>query len=324
MSSLKDGAETIVEQCLNIQHDESVLILNDGNDQDLIDALTGYLNENGYSFVLEEYPEPENHGEEPPAEIADKMKKYDVVIAPTLKSLSHTDARISACEAGARVATLPTITKEIWNTSLQADYGEVERITGEAYSILQDTSEIRIKTPSGTDLTLKIDIDHFHRDTGIIQHSGDFGNLPAGEADGGVVDANGVLVIDHFPFAPEGTKVEIRNAKAVSVEHEGEESSELAEAFEEYEGARNVAEFGFGTNPKATLIGNVLQDEKVLGTIHIAFGDNTSYIPEGHERHQPCEIHWDTICESPTVWFDDRKVLDEGERPHLFPLRSPQ
>ncbi len=313
MSSLTDGAETIVEQCLNIGKDADVLVLNDGNDQDLLDALTGYLDDNGYSFELLEYDEPEKHGEEPPENVAEKMKSVDVVIAPTLKSLSHTKARVEACENGTRVATLPGITREIWDTSLQADYNEVERITAEAYEILQDTSEIRIKTPSGTDLNLEVDIEFFHQDTGMIHDAGGFGNLPAGETDGGVVDANGVLVTDHFPFAPEGTKVEISDAKAVSVEHVDDEESELAEAFEEYEGARNVAEFGFGTNPTATLIGNVLQDEKVLGTIHIAFGDNTSYIPEGHERHQPCEIHWDTICESPTVWFDDQKVLNEGE-----------
>lgn len=313
MASLDSGAETIIEQCLNIQKDESVLVLNDGNDADLINALTRFLQDGGYNFELLEYQEPENHGEEPPQNVADKMKEVDVVIAPTLKSLSHTEARVEACEEDTRVATLPTITKEIWNTSLQADYGDVERITQKAYDLLEDTSEIRIKTPSGTDLTLQVDIEFFHQDTGIIHEPGDFGNLPAGEADGGVLDANGVLVTDHFPFAPSGTKVEIKDAEAVSVEHVDNEESELAKGFEEYEGARNVAEFGFGTNPEATLIGNVLQDEKVLGTIHIAFGDNTSYIPEGHERHQPCEVHWDTICESPTVWFDDEKVLDEGE-----------
>ncbi|MFQ3308528.1 MAG: leucyl aminopeptidase (aminopeptidase T) [Candidatus Nanohaloarchaea archaeon] len=313
MSSLDSGARTIVEQCLNIQKDESVLVLNDGNDADLINTLTRFLQQNDYDYTLKEYPEPENHGEEPPQEIAEAMKNYDVVIAPTLKSLSHTEARIKACESGSRVATLPTITKEIWNTSLQADYKEVERITKKAYELLEDTSEVRIKTPSGTDLTLEVNIEFFHKDTGIIQEPGDFGNLPAGEADGGVVDANGMLVTDHFPFAPAGTKVEIKDAEAVSVEHVDEEVSELAEAFEEYEGAKNVAEFGFGTNPKATLIGNVLQDEKVLGTIHVAFGDNSSYIPEEHERRQSCEIHWDTICESPTVWFDDQKVLDQGK-----------
>jgi len=90
-----------------------------------------------------------------------------------------------------------------------------------------------------------------------------------------------------------------------------ESSSELSEAFENIEGSRTVAEFGFGTNPEAKLIGNILQDEKVLGTVHIAFGDNSSYI-NGEKRNQ-CEIHWDTVCENPTVFFDGEKVLDNGE-----------
>jgi len=88
-------------------------------------------------------------------------------------------------------------------------------------------------------------------------------------------------------------------------------NSELSEAFKKIEGARNLAEFGFGTNPEAKLIGNVLQDEKVLGTVHIAFGDNTSYVSDSNSNK--CSIHWDTISESPTVWFDGKKVLDNGE-----------
>lgn len=310
--SLRKGAETVVHQCLNIQEDERVLVVNDGNDQDLIDVLLEVVDETTYESDYIEYPEPDNHGEEPPENVADAMKRADVVIAPTLKSLTHTDARRDACDAGTRVATMPTITKEIWNTSLQADYHEVKEISEKVYSMLEDTSEVRITTPSGTDLRFEINIDYYHTDTGIIHNPGDFGNLPAGEADGGVVSAEGVLVTDHFPFAPEGTRVEIEDNKAVSVEHPGNSTSELSEAFSTVDGSRNVAEFGFGTNPAATLIGNVLQDEKVLGTVHIAFGDNSSYIKEG-ERKVNCDIHWDTVCESPTVWFDDTKVLNRGE-----------
>jgi leucyl aminopeptidase (aminopeptidase T) len=311
--SLRAGAETIVNQCMKIQPDEHVLVVNDGNDQDLIDALLEVLEDEAGSTEYVEYEEPENHGDEPPERVSEAMRKADAVIAPTKKSLTHTNARRDACDAGVRVATLPGINKKIWNTSLQADYQEVKRISEKVYSMLEDTDEVRIKTPSGTDLRFEIDIDLYHTDTGIIDQDGNFGNLPAGEADGGVLNASGTLVIDHFPFAPEGTEVEIEDSEAVAIRHPDNEGSELSAAFSDIDGARNVAEFGFGTNPEATLIGNVLQDEKVLGTVHIAFGDNSSYMPDGHERKVECEIHWDTVCESPTVWFDDRKVLDSGE-----------
>lgn len=311
--SLRNGAETICDQCLKIENDEHVLVVNDGNDQDLIDILLEVAEDEAGSVEYMEYEEPENHGDEPPQRVSGAMSKADVVIAPTKKSLTHTDARRDACDAGARVATLPGITKEIWNSSLQADYSEVERISEKVYSMLEETDEVRIKTPSGTDLRFEIDIDLYHTDTGMIDETGNFGNLPAGEADGGVINAEGILVADHFPFAPEGTRVEIEDSEAIAIEHPENKSSDLSEAFSTIEGSRNVAEFGFGTNPEATLIGNVLQDEKVLGTVHIAFGDNSSYMPDGHERKVNCEIHWDTVCESPTVWFDDRKVLDNGE-----------
>ncbi len=308
---LLEGAETVVTQCLDISRDENVLILNDGNDQDLLDALMEKAQESAGLVAYKEYEEPENHGEEPPEEVADAMKDFDVVIAPTKKSISHTDARTEACESGARVTTMPGINKEIWNSSLKADYEQVAYISEKVYELLEDTDEVRITTPSGTDLKLDIDIDYFHTDTGLIHEPGEFGNLPAGEADGGAVNARGKLVIDHFPFAPEGTEVEIKDNEAVAVRHTEADESELSEAFEEIEGARTLAEFGFGTNEEATFIGNVLQDEKVLGTVHIAFGDNTSYITD--EGANPCKIHWDTICDSPTVFFDDKKVLDQGD-----------
>jgi len=63
-----------------------------------------------------------------------------------------------------------------------------------------------------------------------------------------------------------------------------EESSRLQQAFEKHPCSMKMAEFGFGTNPEATLIGNTLQDEKVLGTVHFAFGDNTSYVDSDDER----------------------------------------
>lgn len=307
--SLEDGARTVIDQCLDVKPDETVLVLNDGNDEDIIEALLDAARDKAAIVALKEYEEPENHGEEPPKEIAEAMKDFDVVIAPTKKSLSHTNARTEACASGSRVATMPGINKEIWNSSLQADYERVAEISEKVYDLMEDTDTVRITTPSGTDIEFSINIDYYHTDTGLIHESGEFGNLPAGEADGGVTDVNGTLVTDHFPFAPSGTEIEIKDNKAAAVKQD--EESELSQAFDNIEGARTVAEFGFGTNPEATLIGNVLQDEKVLGTVHIAFGDNTSYIT-GEGANQ-CDIHWDTVCESPTVYFDGEKVLDDGE-----------
>lgn len=312
--SLREGAETIINQSLDVKDDESVLVLNDANDEELIESLLDVLVDRDIEHKLINYEEPESEGAEPPEPVARKMRNFDVVIAPTMKSISHTDARKDANKAGTRVATLPTVNKEIWKTSLQADYKKVKEITEKAYRLLEETNEVRIQTPSGTDLKFDIEIETYHNDTGIIQEEGAFGNLPAGEPNGYPTNINGTLVLDHFTFSPSAKKVEIKNGEVIALENmEGENSSELEKAFEQHPCSKKIAEFGFGTNPEAKLIGKTIQDEKVLGTVHIAFGDNCSYVKEEDERRNPCPIHWDSVCENPTVYFDDKLILDEGE-----------
>ena len=70
----------------------------------------------------------------------------------------------------------------------------------------------------------------------------------------------------------------------------------------------NLAEFGIGTNPKAKLIGNVLEDEKVLGTCHIALGDNSTF-----GGRVNAGIHVDGIIKHPTIKLDGKIVMREGE-----------
>ena len=72
--------------------------------------------------------------------------------------------------------------------------------------------------------------------------------------------------------------------------------------------ARNLAEFGIGTNPNARLIGNVLEDEKVLGTCHIALGDNSTF--GGKVR---AGIHVDGIFLRPTVELDGKIIMKKGK-----------
>ena len=309
---LREGAETVVQQCLKISEDEKVVVVNDGNDQDLIDALVEVVSEVTDDSELVEYEELETSGMEPPEFVAEAMKNADVFIAPTKKSISHTNARSKANENGARGATMPTVTKEVWKGALTADYDEIKEISEKAGELLRNADTARIVTESGTDLKLSIP-EKVEEDTGIIHSPGDFSNLPAGEAYSGVLEAEGKLVIDHDAITNDdatGAVIEVKGDEIVSVESPGDH---MEEAFETVENAKNIAEFGFGTNPKATLIGNVLQDEKVLGTVHVAFGDNTFCFPEDHPRHKEAGIHWDFVCREPTVYFDDQKVLDKGE-----------
>ena len=82
----------------------------------------------------------------------------------------------------------------------------------------------------------------------------------------------------------------------------------LPKKFSIVKNARNIAEFGIGVNEKAILSGVVLEEEKMLGTCHIALGSNFTF--GGNVR---ADIHWDTILIQPTIYFDNEKVMDSGE-----------
>jgi leucyl aminopeptidase (aminopeptidase T) len=69
-----------------------------------------------------------------------------------------------------------------------------------------------------------------------------------------------------------------------------------------------VAEFGFGTNYKAQLCGEILEDEKVFGTIHIAFGNNVSM-----GGNITVASHLDGLIKNPDVYFDNVAVMKKGK-----------
>ena len=71
--------------------------------------------------------------------------------------------------------------------------------------------------------------------------------------------------------------------------------------------ARNIAEFGIGTNDSAKLSGILLEDEKVLGTVHIALGNN---ITMGGSVNVP--LHLDGVIKKPTVYLDNKIIMKNG------------
>ena len=73
------------------------------------------------------------------------------------------------------------------------------------------------------------------------------------------------------------------------------------------ENGRFVAELGIGTNPAAAIVGLILEDEKVEGTIHLAFGTST-----GIGGQNTASVHIDGLVLEPTVELDGRTIMREG------------
>ncbi|MFP4174884.1 MAG: aminopeptidase [Halobacteriales archaeon] len=304
---MEQSARAAVEDCMAVSEEETVLVVTDKERREIGRALQEASERVADETVYAEIAVDENHGAEPPAPVASAMRSSDVVFAATTRSLTHTDARIRACEAGARVATLPSITREIMEGAMRANYNEVAENAAALLDELGDSDEVRIETDAGTDLTLRIGDRDWHPDDGICHEPGCVTNLPAGEVYVAPTTGNGTLVIDGslagFGVVDEPVRVEFKDGRATSVSHEG--LREMMDAVGDC--GRNLAELGVGVNPTATLIGNVLQDEKVRGTVHVAVGDSS-----GFGGDVECDLHIDGVVKSPRLYADEERVELDG------------
>lgn len=312
VNGLLRGARVAVGTCLRVKRGERVLVVTDPPRLRIGRAFIKAAQEAGAKTVLVCIPVGKRHGEEPPKVVATAMRLSDVVIAPTTFSFSHTRARLQATKAGARIVTMPKITAGMMSRGgMLADYDAVSRLTKRVAKRFERGREVEVRTPAGTELIFSIAGRKPHTDTGIFQAPGDFGNLPAGEVFIAPVEgtAEGVVVVDGSMVDRKSGKVEISVKKGVAVEISGDHSQKIIRMLDEVgPKARNLAEFGIGTNPKARLIGNVLEDEKVLGTCHIALGDNSTF--GGRVR---VGIHIDGILLKPTVKLDGKILMRNGQ-----------
>jgi leucyl aminopeptidase (aminopeptidase T) len=307
------GAKTAVEVCMDVKPEETVLVMTDTGKVKIAEAFAYASSALGATTVVSVMKPLERSGLEPPKPVREAMKASDVVLIPTSTSFSHTDARREASKSGARIASMPGITEDMMSVGgLTADYHEVERLTNLVSDVLDKGKIVKIVTPSGTNLKMSIDGRTCLRDTGIYHKApNDWGNLPAGEACLAPVEGTtqGILVIDsmgHTVTQP----VHVTMKDGWAVRFEGPDAKRLESSLRRGDAnAFNVGELGVGTNAKARLSGAVLEDEKVLGTVHVALGDNSSY-PGGHSKSN---IHMDGILLEPTVKVDGRLLLEKGK-----------
>jgi leucyl aminopeptidase (aminopeptidase T) len=235
------------------------------------------------------------------------MKTADVIIAPTTKSLPNTKARMQASDVGARIATMPGLTVEMMvNGGLRADYREIHERADALLARLEGSREIRITTSLGTDVVFEVSKYPWKADTGIASKPGEYTNLPAGELFVAPADANGVFVVDASMGGvgrlDEPLRFTVENRCVTNIE--GGCAAQLMELLDSFgPRARNIAELGIGLNPESKVIGVVLEDEKVDGTVHIALGNNASF---GGDVN--IGLHLDGVITDYTLYVDDKPL----------------
>ncbi|MCB0831288.1 MAG: aminopeptidase [Solirubrobacterales bacterium] len=309
-TELDQAVATVVRECLGVRPNEEVLVVCNPATRELGDALRSEAESAGAEAVLAVMTERASHAGEPPATVAEAMVAADVLLAPTVQSLSHTASRKRATESGTRTATLPGATVEMLARVMSDDMEKLRHRGHRVAELLDRGTEARLTCDHGSDLTLGLEGRKAIPDAGELTATGAFGNLPCGEGFIAPATAEGVLVVDGS-IAGVGLvsgPVRLTIEGGHLVDATGEEGEKLMELLTVHgPDGTNVAELGIGTNEKAILTGNILEDEKIIGTAHVAFGASAAI---GGNVQVP--VHLDVVSMRPEVTIDDTPVVLEG------------
>jgi leucyl aminopeptidase (aminopeptidase T) len=315
MSTLKEAAMNTMAGCMAITKGESVLVICDEPERRIGFVLWEAAKELGAEAMLLEIIPRSSNGEEPPPAVAAFMKVVDVLLCPTSRSLTHTDARRAASDAGVRAATLPGITEDCMVRTLTADYTKIAERSVRMAEVLSAGKKARVTSPAGTNIEFSIEGRTAHADTGLVHKPGDISNLPAGEAYLAPVEgtANGVIIFEAAvaglgKLGKETIRIKVEDGYAVEITGGGP-AAKLNSILEPHgKEAYNIAELGVGTNDKAIISGMILEDEKILGTVHMALGDNKSM-----GGKVGVSSHIDGLITRPTVLIDGREIMKDGK-----------
>jgi leucyl aminopeptidase (aminopeptidase T) len=312
-AELDRAVKTVVRQCMGISPGEDVLVVCNPVTEEIGALMRIEAQGDGADATLAVISERDSAAAEPPRAVAAAMAAADVVLAATIQSLSHTAARKAASEAGVRVGSLPGVTEEMLGRLMTGDLEEIRRRGWAIVTALNRATEARITCPHGSDLRIGLQGRLGIVDAGELGSKGAFGNLPCGEGFIAPLEGSteGTLVVDGS-IAEVGlleTPVSLTVREGHLVEASGDDGARLMELLTAHgPDGTNVAELGIGTNEEAILTGNILEDEKILGTCHVAFGASAAI---GGTVQVP--VHLDCIVLEPTIEVGGETIVSGGD-----------
>jgi len=240
------------------------------------------------------------------------MTSGDVVLINTKELFPHGPRR-SATEAGARLLSMCTVTEEMALRALNVDHAQLSQVTRRIADLLSQASRVLVKSKAGTEIRMEIT----HRPVtyldGLAWEPGRSTGLPAGVVALAPLPetAEGVVILDgsihSIGLCREPVVLTVKRGRIETIEG-GEEAEALLSMLDDAdENARCVAEVGLGTNPQAAYTGNLVEDERVMGSGHIGFGRNT-HLGGNIES----ALHTDATIRKPSIYLDDEIIVREG------------
>jgi leucyl aminopeptidase (aminopeptidase T) len=322
---LSPGARNAVRVCLKIQPSEKATVITDLACREIAASIVrelDHLDIQYRPFVLEELaPRPLT---DLPAPVLEDLETSQVSIYAVQAQTNELKTRMQMTDVvnrrKIRHAHMVNIEKRIMLEGMRADFEQVDELSIRVFEIASKAANIRATTPSGTDITGRMNPNYKWIKTSGIISPNKWGNLPGGEIFTSPGEVNGTFVIDgvvgdylcakYGKLESEPLTIRIAGNRLTEVHSD---NRELEDEFWRYthtdENSDRVGEFAIGTNlALQDVIGNILQDEKIPG-VHIAFG-NPYGAHTGAEWHS--STHIDVVGRRFDIWADDRQIMRAG------------
>jgi leucyl aminopeptidase (aminopeptidase T) len=309
------GARRLVEVNGRVTRGEAVVVLTDESMTEIAGAVAAAARSTG-ADVLECIMGLRDHdGQEPPAAAAAAMSSADVIFSPVRRSITHTRAMRSALERGARAVLMTAHTPEILSAPslLETDFQAQIPVCRRLGAHLTSGDRIHLTAPGGTDLTFSLAGRRRANVLTAIPDPGELAPVPTievnvvpieGSAQGRVVADCSVPYIG-IGILEEPIECDVKDGYITSIIG-GAQADLLRQDLESHQDRNcfNVAELGVGLNPNARRTGHMLEDEGILGTVHIGIG--TSFTLGGTIV---APTHYDLLLWDPTIQVDGRTIF---------------
>ncbi|MGA2767136.1 MAG: aminopeptidase [Candidatus Bathyarchaeia archaeon] len=331
-----EAARNALECVLEAKKGETIMIFCDDEKMDVCEPFSiGALKLGLKTRLVKLKTEPTLRKEIPPEikEIFTKQRT-DIFVNLLRGNREETTFRIRLTEMEtedhkARLAHCPGITLDMLTDGALAltikDHRKMQNFASSLIQQLRQASRVEITNSAGTDISMSVERRPFFTDTMIDWSRLSWMNMPTGEVTVAPVEDSleGELVCDMAigGIGPIKAAVGI-TAKDGKVQKTKSQDDQVLRSVEESletdSRAKIVGEFAFGINPKARFVEEFLEAEKILGTVHIAFGNNSD-MPGGKN---PSSNHMDFLISKPTVKIvnEDSSTLDvlvDGTFKHL-------
>ena len=305
---IQDSALKLLKQSVRLKRGERITLVTDREDCMIFIALSAAARQLG-GDVAEVYLSPNRMHSAPIPIAKDIFAKSDVIVAPTRISITHSPETYLARKKGARVVSMPDVTERMFLRAMEADNSKITRVHAKLMRALAKVKRILIMSLSGTHFIIDAKGRKlvFEEDDGDISAKGEMSNIPFGEVYTYMGLGDGCLAIDSWGrhiTKSDHAKLWVRDGKIIKW-------NKGAEPYIKHQLKAGpcgllVAELGIGTNPNIKRpIGDVLNDEKIGGSVHIAFG--------GAEGLRKCVVHEDFVILSPTLEVDGKTLIRRGK-----------